>query len=311
MRISELKEERKGVTLVAIIDSLKEEITKTGETFVSAVLQDKSESLPVKFWSTSLQNINSSIGGRSLKGGDIVEIIGDVRNYNERLSVNVSSKNGDVPIRLRDDLQVDDYLYCSSFPPKKLVATVASISSEFKDEELKSLFISIFEKVKDRLLFYPFGTVYHKEKGGAVNHLFEVISRIKKIKLPVINGVQIAVDTDILYVAALASILPTFSKFDVDEITGKILEKKEMNCLLFSKNGALIEFCRFAPDNNEKLLAIKHCLMVLSDEDISPCIIEAKLLRSIVSEELNTYKDCETLGSIDGKTIHNGMFLLS
>ena len=297
MRISEIVGVCKNASIVSLITEMKEETTKTGDTYVSANLADKSESLPVKFWGCSFATLKKS-AGQEVEPGMIVEVSGDIKEYNGKLSLNLNQKDGEVAIRIRNDLDVNDFVYSQPLPIDKLIRTIGKYSETMVNATLKELYISIFSSIQEPLHYYPFGVKYHKEKGGAAYHLYNVICRIKEAvkRVPTVMGQTFSYNEELLVTAALASLLSSFKKFHVDPVSGKITEKEEKYCLLCRKNLTLIELCKYTKDDDSDLvLALKHCVMCLYDEELSPATPEARLLTSIISEELNTYLTTETI----------------
>ena len=82
-KISEIKGVGKA-TLVGIAADLKEDKTKGGDPFTSLSLEDKQLSIPVKIWNTNLLQLEKAVGEIS---GKVIEISGEVREYNGSLSL--------------------------------------------------------------------------------------------------------------------------------------------------------------------------------------------------------------------------------
>lgn len=293
MKISEIKGVGKA-TLVGIAADLKEDKTKGGDPFTSLSLEDKQVRIPVKIWNTNLLQLEKAVGEIS---GKVIEISGEVREYNGSLSMSVRKDgDGELAIAIRDDIKVSEFIYVSEHEPEIIYKNLVGLQSLFTDEELKSVYLQILADKQKELVVYPFGQIYHKERGGCAEHLFRVINLAynQVNNTPVINGVRAELNQNVLILSALGSILSAFKLFKVDE-NGKILEKNEFFSKVGRKILPLSEFCKYTgTSDSENIMKCKHCIACLYDDELTPEIPEAYVLKTVVESELRTYVMFET-----------------
>ena len=107
MKINELTDGTRG-RFTFLLSSLTKGVTSKGATYLSCVLQDKTGSIDAKYWSPSSEEVNT------LKPGMILEIDGEVLNYNKQLQMKINA----VKVIDRSQINLSDFIKECHLPAK-------------------------------------------------------------------------------------------------------------------------------------------------------------------------------------------------
>lgn len=272
---------------------------KTGKSYESLILQDKTGSLDGKIWDLNNPGISD------FDAHDYVQVDGQVQSFQGTLQLNIR--------RLRkiseDEVDVSEYLPCTKKNPDEMYRDLLRLVDSVKDANFRRLLESYFkEDDKFREMFVKHSaakTMHHGFVGGLLEHTLSVAKLCESLaeSYPVL-------DRDLLLTAAIfhdmgklaeISPFPENEYTDIGQLLGHIYIGAEWLSKRMDKLGG------FPVKRKNELL---HCILAHHGEleygsPKKPALAEAVALSmadnldaklEAVTELLDGTEDCSWLG---------------
>ena len=164
-KINELTDGMRGKFLV-LLNSLTKGVTSKGATYLSCVLQDKTGSIDAKYWSPTPEQI------AHLKPGMILEVDGEVLNYNKQLQMKINN----VIVIDRSSVDLNDFIKEGDIPRGELKKRISEVIDAFENKTLKTLILKVMEHFELDFYNYPAAAkIHHDFVGGLATHVWGMI----------------------------------------------------------------------------------------------------------------------------------------
>ncbi len=165
MKINELKDGSRG-RFTFLLSSLTKGVTSKGATYLSCVLQDKTGSMDAKYWSPSSEEV------KMLKPGMVLEVDGEVLNYNKQLQMKINA----VKVIDRSQIDLNDFIKEGDIPRSELKKKITGIIDSFENQTLKTLILKVMEHYELDFYNYPAAAkIHHDFVGGLATHVWGMI----------------------------------------------------------------------------------------------------------------------------------------
>lgn len=269
---------------------------KTGKSYFSLTLQDKTGTFDGKVW-----DINSP-GIDEFDSMDYVRVDGEVVEFQGALQLKITR----LSLCVDGDYYPEDYMPCSSKDIEQMYADVLALIGTVKNKHLKALAEEFFVKDKDFVKKFKSHSaaksIHHGFIGGLLEHTLSVATTCDFLAkmYPVVNR-------DLLIIAAIFHDLgkvKEISEFPENDYTddGQLLGHIYIGAEMVSKMADSIE--GFPAKLKSELL---HCILAHHGElefgsPKKPAIIEAVIL----SQVDNLDAKVETMTEIFNNTEDNG-----
>lgn len=178
MQIKDLKVGEK-VDLFGLITTIKEKVDTNKKKYLDLLLEDKTGSVYVKFWQTSLEDL-MTFG--DFECGKLVKIRATVDKWqeNKQLIPEKSPKDNKIPlIRLAnedDGVNVEDYVKCAPIESKLMLENLFDIIKDFENETLKVVCDKVLTENEEKLIYFPGAQIiHHAMKGGLLYHIHTMV----------------------------------------------------------------------------------------------------------------------------------------
>lgn len=290
--------EKANVTVEALLESVEEGLDSKGRPFIRATLTDKAAHLPVKMWQTGLTDFAKLLGANDLTSL-IVQATGKVDSYNDESQLIISKI-----CKVEKDLNT--YINAAPIPSETLYSGIKKKASEIKDKNLKALALAALELDEEKWKICPYSSKNHTEKSGLLYHIYLCLCRILNYSgVPDIAKKE--VDLDIVFTAIICSRLTGIFRYTLDDVTGKIITKDEVEKALHGELSNVIivhDIINNLLNTNKnfeysaEIENVEHCIASLYCSGIKPATIEAAVTNEIVCAELTMFTYAETVSSL-------------
>lgn len=168
MKYIETLREGERVGEIYLCKAKQTALTKTGKTYESLILQDKTGTLDAKIWDPNSQGIEE------FEALDYIDVMGDVTSFQGALQLNVKR------VRKVQEGEYDpkDYLPVSDKNVDEMYTELTGFIREMKNPYLKQLLSSFFIEDKEfekRFKFHSAAkSVHHGFVGGLLEHTLSV-----------------------------------------------------------------------------------------------------------------------------------------
>jgi uncharacterized domain HDIG len=192
MRYIETLKEGDRVSDIYLCKHKLSAVTKTGKSYDSMILQDKTGNMDAKIWDPN------SLGIDEFEAMDYVEVMGDVTSFQSTLQLNVKRvrKVEEGMYNPADYLPVSDKSIEEMY--QELLVYIKKIENEYLHKLVCSYFVDDLEFVKKFNFHSAAKTVHHGFVGGLLEHTLGVV----KICDYLANTYAI-LNRDLLYTAAI------------------------------------------------------------------------------------------------------------
>lgn len=245
--------------------------TKTGKTYFSMVLQDKTGTIDAKIW-----DLNPGI--EHFETHDFIKVDGNVTTYQNALQLNIRRVRR---AREGEYLQAD-YMPCTKYNVSEMYTELLGFVGSISEPHLHALLVKLFVEDKDFISSFKAHSaaksVHHGFVGGLLEHTLSVtkLCDFYSTRYP-------AIDRDLLITAALChdigktrelSLFPANEYTDEGQMIGHIITGTEMVSDIIKQITGFPELLAYE---------LKHCILAHHGElefgsPKKPAIIEALAL---------------------------------
>ena len=139
------------VTIRVLLSSKSRGVTAKGAPYLSFVLQDKSGTMDAKYWNVPEQLLDQ------YEAGMVVDATGDILNHNHQLQMRVKQ----IEI-VKENVDARDFAQASPISENDLKNEIEKILGSIKNETLKLLVDTVYQKYEKDFYEYPAATKNHR-----------------------------------------------------------------------------------------------------------------------------------------------------
>jgi len=230
---------------IYLIKSVTKNVTTTGKSFLSMVLQDKTGTIPAKKWDIDNDDLET------FTQGSFVHVSFDVTTYKDKLELRIS-EGSKVEVT-----KLDDYIPSSPIPKEDLVKKLESYINEIKDSDIKNIVTTLYNEHKDKYITYPAASNnHHAFASGLLYHtvsMLEVANFLGKHYNDIDKDILLAgvFFHDIGKIKELSGLLP------IEYTTeGRLLGHLVIAVTLINNTAIKLKL-----ENKEKVLLLEHAVL--------------------------------------------------
>ena len=276
-----------------LIKTIDKKTSSRGSTYLDLTIADSTGEMNAKFW-----DYNEQLH-RHFAAGDIVKIRGSISPYNGVDQLRIDRIRD---VSAQDNINAADFVPSAECSTDGMYAALIDIANNFKDEELKKLVITLYERNKEVMLYAPAAfKLHHAVRGGLLYHILSIVRLCEGV-----CKVYPYVDKDLLIAGAMLHDISKITEFNLNKtglvedysVKGNLLGHIPMGAMLIENT------CKELGISEETAMLIEH--MILSHHGdpeygaaVRPMFLEAvilselDLLDSRVYEVANAVKDLE------------------
>lgn len=287
------------VSVIAIIDSIENGgLTSTGNTFVKGILSDRQYKITFKVWKQSLEELRKAVK-KPLDACSLISCKGKLEIApNGQLELIIGYDGGKPAIRVLTKSSVLPYIYTQPFDEAELYSQIESCVSTMEDTTLKAVCEKVLATYGEKMRYYPYSTLAHKERGGAMHHISRCLQQIPKEPSPIsVGNNKVFANIEIIKAAILCHRIGIYDRYEINSPTGRIMNPGDISKVLFGQMDNYTTFVQLTSDieESEVLRILRHMILLVNmpEGTMKPACLEAQIFADIVKNELRTYSFAE------------------
>ncbi|PID82835.1 MAG: 3'-5' exonuclease [Clostridiales bacterium] len=278
--------------------------TQSKKTYIDITLVDKTGEVNAKLWAADENDLII------FNPGSIVKINAKVKNWNEKLQLNINKYRNPAP---EENIKVSDFVPSAPIPAQDLYDYMYETIKSFKDEELRLIVTSLVNDKKDKLMVYPAAkSFHHSVRSGLLYHIYRMLKLAKAMATVYEN-----VNLDLLCAGVILHDLYKTEEMNISDV-GLVTDYSPAGNMIghISLGVSGIETkAKELHIDSEVVLLLKH--MVLSHHyypeygsPVFPMFLEAELLHYIDVVDARVYDFTENYEKLNSGEISQPVFSL-
>jgi 3'-5' exoribonuclease len=264
-----------------------------GAKYMDLVLADKTGEISGKYWDYQ--------EGVSLlfQENDLVKIRGTMDSFRGAPQLRIELIRPALP---SDNVDPADYVATAGYDSEAMYQAILSVADSFRDEDLKNLLKAVYEKYKEKLLYYPAAVrLHHAMRGGLLYHTLSIMRMAQKA-----STVYPKIDADLLLCGAALHDIGKLEEMDAGElgIAGKYTV--DGNLLGHLVRGTLMvndvaEEIGTPPEKTELILhmLISHHGQPEFGSAVRPMFLEAHVLSLLDELDAKVYEITDLVSQVE------------
>ena len=266
---------RGTVEAFCIVKSCDKKVSSKGDTYLDITLSDKGGEISAKLWNYSPDE-HGEYGA-----DDLVKVRGTLSKYqgNDQLRIDRSR-----PVLPSDNVSIEDFVQSAEYSGEQMLSELISIANGFEDNTIKQLTLSLIERNREALLFWPAAyKLHHAIRGGLLLHTLSIVRLCERV-----CEIYPNVDRELLIAGAMLHDIAKTNEFEVSQTGTATGYSVKGNLIGHLAEGAMMirETARELSLDMETSMLLEH--MVLShhgDPEFGACqrpaFLEAILLSQL------------------------------
>lgn len=277
-----------------LVKSLEVKKTAKGIPYLDLILTDSSGEIGAKLWDYK-DEIHSFI-----KVDSLLKIRGTVSIFNDAPQLRIERVRPVIPA---DDVKLEDFVPSSEYSGEVMLSEILNVVKGFENEQLKNLTLTILEKRKDEILYWPAAVkLHHAVRGGLLYHTLSILRMAQSVA-----DIYPSVNRDMLFTGVILHDVCKIEEYEVSEtgiatgstVEGQLLGHLVMGSMYVDRIGREI-----GTDNN-LLVLVEH--MIISHHGqpefgaaARPMFLEAEILSVLDLLDARIYESEQSLSEIGG-----------
>lgn len=267
-----------------LVKASNKKTSSKGDDYLDMTLADKSGEINAKLWSY-VPNLHGDY-----QPGDIVKIRGTVSQYNGTDQLRIDKIRHATP---GDQVDTSQLVQTADYSGEAMFSELVSIAEGFKDEDLKSLTLTLLGENKDKLLYWPAAfKLHHAIRSGLMMHVLSIVRLAQRVA-----EVYPFIDRDLLLAGAMLHDIAKTAEYEMTPsglasgytVKGNLVGHLAMGAMMIEDAARRLEV------DSEVVMLLQH--MVLSHHGepefgaaVRPAFIEAELLSQLDMMDARMYE---------------------
>lgn len=272
------------VEVFCLIKNCDKKVSSKGDTYLDLTLSDKSGEVNAKIWNYSAAEYGE------YASDDIVKVRGTLSKYQGSDQLRIERIR---PVLPADNVCVDDLVQSSLYSGERMYDEIVALVNGFSDEEIKKLTLTLIERNREKLLYWPAAfKLHHAIRSGLLLHTLSILRLCESV-----CKVYPIVDRDLLMAGAVLHDLAKTEEFEVSHTGIASGYSTKGNLIGHLAGGAMMidEVARELGISEETTVLLEH--MVLSHHGepeygacVRPMFLEAVLLSQLDTLDATVYE---------------------
>ncbi len=297
--------EKSGVLeCFALVKSCEKKSAKNGTHFLDMVLSDKDGEVTAKLWDFHddvqiLPEVNT-----------IIKVRGMLQQYNgndQFIIQRIRNINGS------DEIKISDFVKSADFTGEDMYSCLIAVANSFKDEELKSVVLSIYKEHKTELLFFPAAEkLHHAMNGGLLYHTLSIVKLCECV-----CGIYPSIDKELLISGAMLHDIAKLKEYTVSStglVDGHSVEGALLGHLVMGADEVGRKCDELSVSEKTKTLLqhmlISHHGQLEFGAAVRPAFIEAEVLSQLDLFDANIYEMADAVKNVKAGEFTGRLWML-
>ena len=282
-----------GVEGFCLVKSLEVKKTATGVPFLDLILTDSSGEIGAKLW-----DYKEDVHG-GIKLNSLIKIRGTVSMFNDALQLRIDRVR---PAIESDGVNMEDFVPSADYSGKDMYDYIVSTVNVFENTQLKKLILTVLERNKENLLYWPAAfKLHHAIRGGLLYHTLSILKLAKAV-----CDIYPSLERELLYAGVILHDVAKIQEFDVSEtgvvsgytVEGSLIGHLVKGAMNIEKVGEELGIDR------ELLMLIEHMILSHHGEPefgaaVRPIFLEAEILSQLDLLDARIYEISQAVSEVE------------
>ena len=282
-----------GVEGFCLVKSLEVKKTAKGVPFLDLILTDSSGEIGAKLW-----DYKEDVHG-GIKLNSLIKIRGTVSMFNDALQLRIDRVR---PAIESDGVNMEDFVPSADYSGKDMYDYIVSTVNSFENTQLKTLILTVLERNKENLLYWPAAfKLHHAIRGGLLYHTLSILKLAKAV-----CDIYPSLERELLYAGVILHDVAKIQEFDVTEtgvvsgytVEGSLIGHLVKGAMNIEKVGEELGIDR------ELLMLIEHMILSHHGEPefgaaVRPMFLEAEILSQLDLLDARIYEISQAVSEVE------------
>lgn len=267
--------------------------TAKGLNYLDLVLSDKTGEITAKFW-----DYNPNVNG-SFEVNTLVKVRGIITSWNNENQLKIDLIR---PAVDSDNITLENYVPSAKYEGTIMLKELEDIINSFKDEDLKTLTLTILSDHKERLIYYPAAVkLHHAQRSGLLFHTLSIVRLAQKV-----SEIYENVDSELLICGAILHDIGKLYELSSSEeglasgytTEGTLIGHLVKGAMIVDETGKKLNI------ENEKLMLVEHMLISHHKNPeygacVRPMFLEAEILSTLDMLDATIFEISHSLTDVE------------
>lgn len=282
-----------GVEGFCLVKSLEVKKTAKGVPFLDLILTDSSGEIGAKLW-----DYKEDVHG-GIKLNSLIKIRGTVSMFNDALQLRIDRVR---PATESDGVNMEDFVPSADYSGKDMYDYIVNTVNSFENTQLKNLILTVLERNKENLLYWPAAfKLHHAIRGGLLYHTLSILKLAKAV-----CDIYPSLERELLYAGVILHDVAKIQEFDVSEtgvvsgytVEGSLIGHLVKGAMNIEKVGEELGIDR------ELLMLIEHMILSHHGEPefgaaVRPMFLEAEILSQLDLLDARIYEISQAVSEVE------------
>lgn len=287
-----------------MVGSLKDKLDRNNNPFIELVLEDGTDKVGGKIWSST------SADFPDIKSGNVIKVRAKVGQWEGKLQLTIQNNRAIIP---SDNVNVEDFVRKAPIDAEEMFNFIMGVVEKFINPYLKLLTVTILNNNKEKLLYFPGGkSVHHDIKSGLLYHMMKMLQSAIKIA-----ELYEGINKDLLFSGVILHDIGKVEELgsDINGRTedytkeGKMLGHLVQGIKIVALTSRDLQIPQEVSTLIEHMIASHH-----GDESMGalkkPMFLEADILHNLDAIDSRVYMYKEVSDSLDSNTFSDKQYFL-
>lgn len=282
-----------GVEGFCLVKSLEIKKTAKGVPFLDLVLTDSSGEIGAKLW-----DYKEELHG-AIKLNSLIKIRGTVSMFNDALQLRIDRVR---PALESDGVKMEDFVPSADYSGEAMYEHIIETVNRFENEQFKKLILTVLERNKASLLYWPAAfKLHHAIRGGLLYHTLSILKLAKAV-----CDIYPSLERELLYTGVILHDIAKIQEFDVSEtgvvsgytVEGSLIGHLVRGAMNIEKIGEELGI------DKELLMLIEHMILSHHGEPdfgaaVRPMFLEAEILSQLDLLDARIYEISQAVSEVE------------
>lgn len=282
-----------GVEGFCLVKSLEVKKTAKGVPFLDLVLTDSSGEIGAKLW-----DYKEDVHG-GIKLNSLIKIRGTVSMFNDALQLRIDRVR---PALESDGVNMEDFVPSADYSGEAMYDYIVETVNRFENAQLKKLILTVLERNKQNLLYWPAAfKLHHAIRGGLLYHTLSILKLAKAV-----CDIYPSLERELLYAGVILHDVAKIQEFDVSEtgvvsgytVEGSLIGHLVRGAMNIEKTGEELG------TDKELLMLVEHMILSHHGEPefgaaVRPMFLEAEILSQLDLLDARIYEISQAVSEVE------------
>lgn len=281
-----------GVEGFCFVKNMEVKKTAKGVPFLDLILTDSSGEIGAKLWDYK-EDLHQCV-----QPNVVVKIRGSISMFNDAPQLRVERVRA---VLDTDCVRIEDFIPSADYSGEAMYAELVKTVEGFENEELKKLVLTVLERKKEKILYWPAAfKLHHAMRGGLLYHTLSILRLAQAVA-----EVYPSVEKELLYSGVILHDVAKLEEFDVSNagivsgytVEGTLIGHLVRGAMNIEKIGTEIGV------DSELLMLIEHMILSHHGEPefgaaVRPMFLEAEILSQLDLMDARIYEITQAVSEV-------------